>query len=178
MDETYVTKNYTEQGGEITHIGGKLVIEEGAEVTGLSGGGSSYTLPQATAGALGGIKADAKDEETVECKIDAASGKLYVPTYPVLPTQATAAKAGLVKADTKTAGETVECKIDTESGKLYVPTYPVVPAAPTKATTAKEGLVKQATKVDKPTDEQGENLKTTIESLIDALTTAGILAGE
>ena len=29
------TLNYTEQGGEVTHIGGVLVFEEGAEVEGL-----------------------------------------------------------------------------------------------------------------------------------------------
>jgi len=32
---SYNTKNYTEQGGEKTVIGGELVIEEGATVTGL-----------------------------------------------------------------------------------------------------------------------------------------------
>lgn len=31
----YSAKNYTEQGGEKTVIGGELVIEEGAKVTGL-----------------------------------------------------------------------------------------------------------------------------------------------
>ena len=31
----YNAKNYTEQGGDVTHIGGKLVIEEGASVEGL-----------------------------------------------------------------------------------------------------------------------------------------------
>ncbi|EAC8054789.1 Head fiber protein [Listeria monocytogenes] len=31
----YNTKNYTEQSGEKTVIGGELVIEEGAKVTGL-----------------------------------------------------------------------------------------------------------------------------------------------
>ena len=31
----YTAKNYTEQGGEVTHIGGKLVIEEGGSVEGL-----------------------------------------------------------------------------------------------------------------------------------------------
>ena len=46
------------------------------------GGGSDYTLPQATENALGGIKAKAKTDETVEVAIDSASGKLYVPTYP------------------------------------------------------------------------------------------------
>lgn len=31
----YNAKNYTEQGGDVTHIGGKLVIEEGGSVEGL-----------------------------------------------------------------------------------------------------------------------------------------------
>ena len=32
---SYNAKNYTEQGGNVTHIGGKLVIEEGAQIEGL-----------------------------------------------------------------------------------------------------------------------------------------------
>ena len=32
---SYNAKNYTEQGGEVTHVGGKLVIEEGAQIEGL-----------------------------------------------------------------------------------------------------------------------------------------------
>ena len=51
----YNTKNYTEQGGEVTHIGGVLEFGEGAEVKDFPGGGS-YTLPPATASTLGGIK--------------------------------------------------------------------------------------------------------------------------
>ena len=31
----YNVKNYTEQGGEVTHIGGKLVFDEGAQIEGL-----------------------------------------------------------------------------------------------------------------------------------------------
>lgn len=31
----YNGKNYTEQGGEVTHIGGKVIIEDGAVVEGL-----------------------------------------------------------------------------------------------------------------------------------------------
>lgn len=31
----YNAKNYTEQGSEVTHIGGKLIIEDGATVEGL-----------------------------------------------------------------------------------------------------------------------------------------------
>ena len=32
---SYNTKNYTEQGGGVTHIGGKLIIDEGGSVKGL-----------------------------------------------------------------------------------------------------------------------------------------------
>ena len=31
----YNAKNYTEQGGEVTHIGGKLVIDDGADISAL-----------------------------------------------------------------------------------------------------------------------------------------------
>ena len=53
----YNAKNYTEQGGEVTHIGGTLEFGEDAEVKNFpGGGGESYTLPPATASTLGGIK--------------------------------------------------------------------------------------------------------------------------
>ena len=32
---SYNAKNYTEQGGSVTHIGGTLVFEEGAQIEGL-----------------------------------------------------------------------------------------------------------------------------------------------
>ena len=31
----YNTKNYTEQGGAVTHIGGELILEDGAKLTGF-----------------------------------------------------------------------------------------------------------------------------------------------
>ena len=49
---SYNAKNYTEQGGETTHFGGKVVFEEGCEVEGLS---ADPLLP-ATADTLGGVK--------------------------------------------------------------------------------------------------------------------------
>lgn len=49
---SYNAKNYTEQGGSVTHIGGKLIIEPDAEVSGLS----ANPLNKATADTLGGIK--------------------------------------------------------------------------------------------------------------------------
>jgi hypothetical protein len=76
----YNAKNYTEQGGEKTVIGGTLEIADGAVVTGLTG----FT-GAATELALGGVKAAAVGEsDTVEVKIGAGS-KLFVPEYPVVP---------------------------------------------------------------------------------------------
>ena len=58
---SYNTKNYTEQGGEKTVIGGVLVILPGATIKAEDGaivegfGGGRYILPPATENALGGI---------------------------------------------------------------------------------------------------------------------------
>lgn len=102
---SYNVKNYTEQGGEKTVIGGEIVIDgkitvaDGGEVAGITG-----VAGAATANALGGIKAAASAAgDTVEVKIDATSSKLYVPTYPVLPEEATAEAAGIVKQATNVA---------------------------------------------------------------------------
>jgi len=75
---SYNTKNYTEQGGDKTVIGGVLEIKEGASVTGLPYSG----LTAATETTLGGIKASSKTEtDTVPAKIG-EDGNLYVPSYP------------------------------------------------------------------------------------------------
>ena len=34
---SYNTKNYTEQGGDVTHIGGKLIFDEGGSIAGFPG---------------------------------------------------------------------------------------------------------------------------------------------
>ena len=73
----YNSKNYTEQGGEVTHINGSLVVGPGGTVSGL---------PLAGGLEPGIIKADpiTRDESyTVEVKIDPETGKLYVPAHPV-----------------------------------------------------------------------------------------------
>jgi len=49
---SYNTKNYTEQGGEVTHFGGKVIFEEGSQVEGLP----APELPVASDETLGGIK--------------------------------------------------------------------------------------------------------------------------
>ena len=51
-----VTKNYSTDGGDTLVIGGKLVIEESAVIEGLSGDGTPYALPPASAERLGGVK--------------------------------------------------------------------------------------------------------------------------
>jgi hypothetical protein len=74
-------KNYTEQGGDKTVIGGTLEIKEGASVTGLP----SPELSAATETTLGGIKAATKTEtDSIPAKIG-PDGILYVPTYPTVP---------------------------------------------------------------------------------------------
>lgn len=98
---SYNTKNYTEQGGEKTVIGGTLEIKEGSSVTGLS----ADPLLVATGDTLGGVKAAAAGEDdTVEVKIGEDS-KLYVPTY---PTDATESVSGLVKAAANQADSIAE----------------------------------------------------------------------
>jgi len=96
---SYNAKNYTEQGGEKTVIGGEIVINgkitvsDGGEIAGITG-----VAGAATAKVLGGVKAAAKGEgDTVEVKINTSTSKLYVPTYPVVPEEATTETAGTVK---------------------------------------------------------------------------------
>lgn len=57
----YNTKNYTEQGGDVTHIGGKLIFEEGAQVEGLpgsSGGSAAENQAASTASQVSALKND------------------------------------------------------------------------------------------------------------------------
>lgn len=106
----YNTLNYTEQGGAKTVIGGTLAVEEGATVTGLT-----ETAAAASASALGGIKAATKGAgDTVECKIDGTSKKLYVPTYPTVPVAANQADStAATVADLKTDFNALLLKLKT-----------------------------------------------------------------
>ena len=60
MDQTIVTKNYFTDEGDTLVIGGKLIIEEGAEVEGLAGGDSTAAANQSasTATAVAALKND------------------------------------------------------------------------------------------------------------------------
>ena len=60
----YNVKNYTEQGGEVTHIGGKLIFDEGAQVEGFPGtsGGSQLENQVASeATTVAALKSDFND---------------------------------------------------------------------------------------------------------------------
>ena len=59
---TYNAKNYTEQGGEITHIGGALVFDEGATVSG-------FPMDAATATAIGGVKQAANQADSTATSV-------------------------------------------------------------------------------------------------------------
>ena len=55
---SYNAKNYTEQGGDVTHIGGKLVFEEGASVEGLPGSTPAENQPDSEATTIAALKED------------------------------------------------------------------------------------------------------------------------
>jgi len=160
---SYNSKNYTEQGGEKTVIGGTLEIKEGASVTGLS----ADPLLVATADTLGGVKAAAAGEDdTIEVKIG-EDGKLYVQALAV----ATSEALGGVIAEEADEGDTVEVKIGGD-GKLYTLAYP------TDATESVSGLVKiAANQVDSiATDAAG--LVTDFNALLAKLKAAGLMVAD
>ena len=60
MDQTIITKNYFTDDGDTLVIGGKLIVEDGAEVEGLDGDGGAAAANQSasTATALAALKND------------------------------------------------------------------------------------------------------------------------
>lgn len=55
---SYNSKNYTEQGGAVTHIGGKLVIDEGGSVEGLPEFPSAENQADSTASTVAALVTD------------------------------------------------------------------------------------------------------------------------
>ena len=55
---SYNCKNHTEQGGEVTRIGGKLIIEEGGSVEGLPASPKAENQADSEAADVAGLKAD------------------------------------------------------------------------------------------------------------------------
>ena len=58
MDQTIVTKNYYTDEGDTLVIGGKLIVEAGAEVEGLDGGTAAENQSASTATAVAALKND------------------------------------------------------------------------------------------------------------------------
>ena len=63
------TKNYTEQGGDVTHIGVKLVLDEGASVEGLPGSTPAENQAESAATTVAALK---EDFNTLLSKLKAA----------------------------------------------------------------------------------------------------------
>ena len=57
--EGYNTKNYTEQGGEVTHIGGKLIFDKDAKIEGAFAPAENQAASTATQ--VSGLKSDFND---------------------------------------------------------------------------------------------------------------------
>ena len=55
---SYNCKNHTEQGGEVTRIGGRLIIEEGGSVEGLPASPKAENQADSEAADVAGLKAD------------------------------------------------------------------------------------------------------------------------
>lgn len=77
-----VSKSGTAEAPSFNFAFKNLKGEKGADGSGSSGGGSDYKLPQASSGALGGVKAKKKgSHDTVPVNIS-SSGFLFVKKYP------------------------------------------------------------------------------------------------
>lgn len=116
----YNTKNYTEQGGEKTVIGGILEIKEGAQVVGLpsSSGGE---IPLASDTAVGGVKANVFTDYSYNIEIRRREdGFLFGGEVPL----ASADSRGAIRAENfanfPERQICVEAKVNGSDQKLYV----------------------------------------------------------
>ena len=113
---SYNTKNYTEQGGDVTHIGGKLVFDEGGSIAGFPG--AENFVPKTT-----NTGADIRsDLNTLIKKLKDAGimipdewnvSVLACPTPACMPTSETAANSGhaTVTIDGTEITITLNCKV-------------------------------------------------------------------
>ena len=125
---SYNTKNYTEQGGDITHIGGKLVFDEGGSIAGFPG--AENFVPKNT-----NTGADIRsDLNTLIKKLKDAGvmipdewnvSVLACPTPASMPTSETAANSGhaTVTIDGTEITITLNCKVselaDANHGEIW-----------------------------------------------------------
>jgi hypothetical protein len=85
-------KNYTEQGGSVTHFGGKVIFEEGCEIEGLpsvgtGGGGAAENQADSTASTVASLR---EDLNSLLSKLKAAglmAADAETPTEPETPAE-------------------------------------------------------------------------------------------
>ena len=110
----YNVKNYTEQGGEVTHIGGKLVFDEGAEGIAANVEMHSGTTGATLRGDLDALVVALKDAGVVagDAWSIGVKDKSTV-TWKSLPTAETLANTGHVTAaiDGTKITVTLDCKV-------------------------------------------------------------------
>ena len=102
---SYNAKNYTEQGGEVTHIGGKLVFDDGGSIAGFPGAENqaAETPNSDSASKVRGIMiGDTWSVSVLAC-----------PTPAAMPTSETAANSGhaTVTIDGTEITITLNCKV-------------------------------------------------------------------
>lgn len=119
----YSAKVHRNPGGDtlVVEAGGKIEVQEGAQVTGLTGAAALATASETV---LGGVKAAARTPETdtVEAKIG-MDQKLYVPTY-ALPTASGTVLGGVHVMDEEEAASELGSSVDTEASMIPVTILP------------------------------------------------------
>ena len=125
---SYNTKNYTEQGGDVTHIGGKLVFDEGGSIAGFPG---AENFTPKTTNTAADIRSDLNGLIT---KLKNAGiiipdswnvSVLACPTPASMPTSETAANSGhaTVTIDGTEITITLNCKVselaDANHGEIW-----------------------------------------------------------
>lgn len=122
------TKNYTEQGGDVTHIGGALVFDEGARITGFPG---AANMTPKTTNTAADIRADlnalilAMKNAGIMIPDPWNVSVLACPTPSAMPTEKTAANSGhaAVAIDGTEITITLDCKVsalqDVDHGETW-----------------------------------------------------------
>ena len=115
---SYNTKNYTEQGGDVTHIGGKLVFDEGGSISGFPGAANQAIE---TPGSDSAAKVRTSLNDLITKLKDAGImigdtwnvSVLACPTPAAMPTSETAANSGhaTVTIDGTNITITLDCKV-------------------------------------------------------------------
>ena len=128
----------TEQSGSViipkvtNATDGLMSSAQSLKLNGIASNANLYVLPEASASALGGVKAVAKDDSyTVECKIG-SDGKLYVTEGQYdLKIASPTTLGGVKPTAVKTSAYTVPVAVDSEGGLFTIAGNYMLPVAST-----------------------------------------------